>query len=239
MRPRQRGSDQARRRRPSGLPAPALEHLAGTFRDAPEPYGLVIERSYRLLDLLPTWMAADGHPIPAPLPGRVLTELFSLPPVPRIAEPAAVTDTNPMPGHSDDMVRAGQLLARAEQASARGPEVHNRIAYTLLRLRRWDQALGRYDQTLALAPDDLGAHLGKPCAPLALRRFAQTRDQAVQAIRLDFHRPLGHDYLGLALARLGDPKAALKALKIAATQALGSGALARIALVVRAAATAP
>ncbi len=289
-----------------------------------------------VLDLFPTWLAAAGQAVPAPLPGRILAELFTEPPTPErvenrppedaapiapgapiwtadalmghlLAGPLATEDRPPrtdprhlarqrqrldwhraqslldaglaqqalpiiedlqraFPEHPlaalqlaetriqlGDLVGARQaaaalldqapgalparlLMARLEreaghheaalaqltQAEAEGADsaqLHSQIAYTQLYLRRWAEAAASYTRALALSPDDLGAHLGRARALLALRRFAEAREHALAAVGVDFHRPLGHFYLGLALVRQGELEAGLKALQVAAAQA--------------------
>ncbi len=111
------------------------------------------------------------------------------------------------------------LLQRAEANGADSVVLHRQIAYTQLYLRRWRDAADRYDQALAQSPEDLGSHLGKTRALLALRRFAEALDSARRALGLDPDLALARFYLGIALVRLGRPEDGLAELKTAATLA--------------------
>jgi tetratricopeptide (TPR) repeat protein len=101
-------------------------------------------------------------------------------------------------------------LLKAEQSDPRLPDLHLRIGETYLRLRRTEDAERAFQQALEIDGDSPEAHLGLAMVRLRQRRNEEAAEQALLAVGLQHFLPLGHFYLGVALARIGHlPRATL------------------------------
>ncbi len=104
-------------------------------------------------------------------------------------------------------------LRRAEQAAPHLAELHCQLGIVYLRLRRWDDAERAFQQTLALAGDEVRAHYGLARTYLEQGRFPRAAEAALTAVTLRHHVPESHYVLGVALARLGRPGRAIQAFE--------------------------
>ncbi len=111
--------------------------------------------------------------------------------------------------------QALQWLARAQQARAGRPSLHNQVGETYLKMRRPAQAAQAFRQALAIDPLSTHAHLGLAKALHRLRRHEQAAQEALEAVRLMFHYPMAHFVLGRALLRLHRFEAAARSLTLA------------------------
>ena len=102
-----------------------------------------------------------------------------------------------------DMDAALGFLLKAESADPRLPDLHLRIGETYLRLKRIDDADRAFQRALEIDGDSPDAHLGLAVVRLRQRRNEESAEQALLAVGLQHYLPLGHFYLGVALARLG------------------------------------
>jgi predicted AlkP superfamily phosphohydrolase/phosphomutase/tetratricopeptide (TPR) repeat protein len=102
-----------------------------------------------------------------------------------------------------NMERALESLLRAEQADPRLPHLHLRIGETYLRQRKNAEAERAFEKALDIDGDSAEAHLGLAVVRLRQRRHEEAAEQALLAVGLQHFLPLGHFYLGVALARLG------------------------------------
>ncbi len=100
----------------------------------------------------------------------------------------------------DDETAMAHLL-RAEQASPRLPDLHLRIARVYRHMARWVDARRAYERALELDGDSATAYLGLAMVSLAERRNREAAEQALIAVGLEHHLPMGHYFLGVALAR--------------------------------------
>ena len=94
-------------------------------------------------------------------------------------------------------------LLQAEQADPRQPDLHLRIGETYLRLKRIADAERAFQKALEIDGDSPAAHLGLATVRLRQRRNEEAAEHALVAVGLQHFLPLGHFYLGVALARLG------------------------------------
>jgi tetratricopeptide (TPR) repeat protein len=94
-------------------------------------------------------------------------------------------------------------LLKAEQSDPRLPNLHLRIGETYMRQKRTDDADRAFQQALEIDGDSPEAHLGLAMVRLRQRRNEEAAEQALLAVGLQHFLPLGHFYLGVALARLG------------------------------------
>jgi tetratricopeptide (TPR) repeat protein len=104
-------------------------------------------------------------------------------------------------------------LLKAEQSDPRLPNLHLRIGETYLRQRRIDDADRAFHQALDIDGDSPEAHLGLAMVRLRQRRNDEAAEQALLAVGLQHFLPLGHFYLGVALARLGHRQRAMLAFE--------------------------
>ena len=112
-----------------------------------------------------------------------------------------------------DMEAALASLLKAEQSDPRLPNLHLRIGETYLRQKRTDDAGRAFQQALDIDGDSPEAHLGLAMVRLRQRRNEEAAEQALVAVGLQHFLPLGHFYLGVALARLGHRQRAMLAFE--------------------------
>lgn len=108
-----------------------------------------------------------------------------------------------------------QHLQRAEKADAERPGLFLQIGEAYLRLRHWTHAEHAYRKTLTLDPLNAHAHLGLARSLLPRRDSQQAAIEALETVRLVYHYPFAHYYLGLALLRLREFDRAEEALRVA------------------------
>jgi len=112
-----------------------------------------------------------------------------------------------------DMEAAIASLLKAEQSDPRLPNLHLRIGETYLRQKRTDDADRAFQQALDIDGDSPEAHLGLAMVRLRQRRNEEAAEQALLAVGLQHFLPMGHFYLGVALARLGHRQRAMLAFE--------------------------
>jgi len=120
-----------------------------------------------------------------------------------------------------DMDTALASLLRAEQSDPHLPNLHLRIGETYLRQQRIKDAERAFQRTLEIDGDRPEAHLGLAVVMLRQRRNAEAAEEALLAVGLQHFLPLGHFYLGVALARLGHRQRAMLAFETALTMLPG------------------
>jgi tetratricopeptide (TPR) repeat protein len=108
-------------------------------------------------------------------------------------------------------------LHQAEQAEPRLPALHQRIGETYMRQKRLDDAERAFLKALEIDGDSPEAHLGLARVRLCQRRNEEAAEEALLAVSLQHFLPMGHFYLGVALARLGHPHRAALAFETALT----------------------
>jgi predicted AlkP superfamily phosphohydrolase/phosphomutase/tetratricopeptide (TPR) repeat protein len=112
-----------------------------------------------------------------------------------------------------NMEAALTSLLKAEQSDPRLPNLHLRIGETYLRQKRTEDADRAFQQALDIDGDSPEAHLGLAMVHLRRRRNEEAAEQALLAVGLQHFLPLGHFYLGVALARLGHRQRAMLAFE--------------------------
>ena len=112
-----------------------------------------------------------------------------------------------------NMEAALASLLKAEQSDPRLPNLHLRIGETYLRQKRTDDAGRAFQQALEIDGDSPEAHLGLAMVCLRQRKNEEAAEQALLAVGLQHFLPLGHFYLGVALARLGHRQRAMLAFE--------------------------
>ena len=112
-----------------------------------------------------------------------------------------------------NMEEALASLLKAEQSDPRLPNLHLRIGETYLRQKRTDDSDRAFQQALEIDGDSPEAHLGLAMVRLRQRRNEEAAEQALLAVGLQHFLPLGHFYLGVALARLGHRQRAMLAFE--------------------------
>jgi tetratricopeptide (TPR) repeat protein len=112
-----------------------------------------------------------------------------------------------------NMEAALASLLKAEQSDPRLPNLHLRIGETYLRQKRTADADRAFLQALDIDGDSPEAHLGLAMVRLRQRQNEEAAEQALLAVGLQHFLPLGHFYLGVALARLGHRQRAMLAFE--------------------------
>lgn len=120
-----------------------------------------------------------------------------------------------------DMEEALACLLRAEKADPRLPSLHLRIGETYMRKERIEDAERAFHKALEIDGDSPEAHLGLAMVRLKQRRNAEGAEEALLAVGLQHFLPLGHFYLGVALARLGHRSRAMLAFETCLTMVPG------------------
>jgi predicted AlkP superfamily phosphohydrolase/phosphomutase/tetratricopeptide (TPR) repeat protein len=106
-----------------------------------------------------------------------------------------------------------KLLEQAEAIDSSSPALQNQIGLTRLRLREPALAEAAFRKAIELDPDDAQAYLGVAFCRLRARAYEEAADFALRGLGLRFDLALGHYYLGVALARLGDDDRAIQAFE--------------------------
>jgi tetratricopeptide (TPR) repeat protein len=112
-----------------------------------------------------------------------------------------------------NMQEALACLLRAEQADPGLPNLHLRIGETYLRQLQVAEAERAFQKALEIDGDNAEAHLGLAMVRLRQRNYAEAAEQALLAVSLQHFLPLGHFYLGVALARMGQRARAILAFE--------------------------
>ena len=112
-------------------------------------------------------------------------------------------------------------LLQAERFDPRLPDLHLRIGEVYLRQKRIGDAERAFERALEIDGDSAAAHLGLARVHLRKRRNEQAAEQALHAVGLQHFLPLGHFYLGAALARLGHRQRAALAFETSLTMLPG------------------
>jgi predicted AlkP superfamily phosphohydrolase/phosphomutase/tetratricopeptide (TPR) repeat protein len=120
-----------------------------------------------------------------------------------------------------DMDEALARLLRAERSDPRLPDLHLRIGDVYLRKKRIHDAQRAYQRALEIDGDSSGAYLGLAITHLRKRENEEAAERALQAVGLLHFLPLGHFYLGVALARLGHRQRAALAFETCLTMLPG------------------
>jgi predicted AlkP superfamily phosphohydrolase/phosphomutase/tetratricopeptide (TPR) repeat protein len=120
-----------------------------------------------------------------------------------------------------DLDAALSYLLKAEQADPHLPDLHLRIGETYLRQKRVPDAERAFQRALEIDGDRAEAHLGLAVACLRQRRNEDAAEHALLAVGLQHFLPLGHFYLGVALARLGHRERAALAFETSLTMLPG------------------
>jgi predicted AlkP superfamily phosphohydrolase/phosphomutase/tetratricopeptide (TPR) repeat protein len=174
-------------------------------------------------------LAENAQQAESPQPQVMETERTETPeaaaPETATPEPATSQDKQPSPRpwadllmgvihfEEGNMEAALASLLKAEQADPRLPNLHLRIGETYLRQKRTDDADRAFQQALDIDGDSPEAHLGLAMVRLRQRRNEEAAEQALLAVGLQHFLPLGHFYLGVALARLGHRQRAMLAFE--------------------------
>ena len=112
-----------------------------------------------------------------------------------------------------DYDRCLEHLASAEAMLPTRADVQVQLGRTLAMLRQWERAEASFQRATELNAEEPRGYLGLAHCHLHARRFEPAAEAALQALGLRFNLPLGHFYLGLALARLGEDARAIQALE--------------------------
>jgi predicted AlkP superfamily phosphohydrolase/phosphomutase/tetratricopeptide (TPR) repeat protein len=120
-----------------------------------------------------------------------------------------------------NMQEALACLLRAEQSDPLLPNLHLRIGETYLRQQQIKEAERAFRKALEIDGDNPEAHLGLAMILLRQRQYSDAAEEALLAVSLQHFLPLGHFYLGVALARLGHRQRALLAFETCLTMLPG------------------
>lgn len=106
-----------------------------------------------------------------------------------------------------------KLLEQAEAIDSTSSALQNQIGLTRLRLRQSALAEVAFRKAIDLDPDDAQAYLGVAFCRIRARAFEEAADFALRGLALRFDLAIGHYYLGVALARLGEEERAIQAFE--------------------------
>jgi predicted AlkP superfamily phosphohydrolase/phosphomutase/tetratricopeptide (TPR) repeat protein len=106
-----------------------------------------------------------------------------------------------------------KLLEQAEAVDSTSAALQNQIGLTRLRLREPALAEVAFRKAIDLDPDDAQAYLGVAFCRIRARAYEEAADFALRGLGLRFDLAIGHYYLGVALARLGEDDRAIQAFE--------------------------
>ena len=109
-------------------------------------------------------------------------------------------------------------LLNAARADTGQPGLYAQIGEVYLRQRRFFDANESFGKALELDPDHAPSHLGRCRSLLGLKSNFEAVDEALESIGLNYHSPVSHFLLAVALHRLGRFEEAIKALQVAVQQ---------------------
>ncbi len=106
-------------------------------------------------------------------------------------------------------------LQQAEKANPAMPDLHVRIGFTWLKLRKWKRAERAFGRALEIDPHSPLAYQGLALVYLRQRRWQQAADHALKSVGYQHDLPLSHFWLGVALTRLELKDRAIQAFETA------------------------
>jgi predicted AlkP superfamily phosphohydrolase/phosphomutase/tetratricopeptide (TPR) repeat protein len=106
-----------------------------------------------------------------------------------------------------------KLLEQAEAIDSSSAALQDQLGLTRLRLREPALAEVAFRKAIDFDPDDAHGYLGIAFCRIRARAYEEAADFALRGLALRFDLPLGHYYLGVALARLGDDERAIQAFE--------------------------
>ena len=106
-------------------------------------------------------------------------------------------------------------LERVTEAHLVRPGLFLQTADLYLRLGRWRDARQVYEKALSIDPDNAQAHIGLCRMALRRRKFSIAAQSALDALQRNYHDPLGHFLLGVALAGMREYKRSAEAFRAA------------------------
>ena len=109
-------------------------------------------------------------------------------------------------------------LLNAARTDTGQPGLYSQIGEVYLRQRRYFDANENFGKALELDPDHAPSHLGRCRSLLGLKSNFEAVDEALESIGLNYHSPVSHFLLAVALHRLGRFEEAIKALQVAVQQ---------------------
>ena len=113
-------------------------------------------------------------------------------------------------GNVDEALK---YLLKAEETGSHLPNLHCQIGNAYLKMERWQDAERAFRTALSIDGDNAHAYNGLAQALIATKRFEEGATQALRAVGLLHHLPLGHYHLGVSLAHLGWPERAVQAFE--------------------------
>jgi len=109
-------------------------------------------------------------------------------------------------------------LLIAAKADTGQPGLYAQIGEVYLRQRRYFDAGEYFVKALELDPDHAVSHLGRCRSLLGLKSNFEAVDEALASIGLNYHSPISHFLLAVALHRVGRLQEAVQALQVAVQQ---------------------
>lgn len=113
---------------------------------------------------------------------------------------------------------ATECINRAIKAKAGRPSLHILAGEVYLKTRDWEKAESSMKRALEIDPVNPHALLGLGRSQLGKRNNEEAAGTILEAIRLQFHFPAAHYFLGVALHRMNRLEKAIDALKVSITQ---------------------
>jgi tetratricopeptide (TPR) repeat protein len=109
-------------------------------------------------------------------------------------------------------------LLAATRSGEKFAELHVRVGWLLLRLKRSEEAVESFHRALEEAPGHPAAVMGLAIIDLEAGRFRQASEAALQALQRCYYWPFAHYVLGVAQVRMGQFRRAQVALEVAVSQ---------------------
>ncbi len=122
-----------------------------------------------------------------------------------------------------DYKKALNRLKNVEKSDTPGqtvsrPDLYNKLGDVYLKMKLWEEAQRSFKKALEIDPENPAAHTGLSRSLLSLKKNRSAAESALDSVGLQYHNPMGHYLLGVALHRTGRIYQAVDALNVAVSQ---------------------
>jgi predicted AlkP superfamily phosphohydrolase/phosphomutase/tetratricopeptide (TPR) repeat protein len=111
-----------------------------------------------------------------------------------------------------------EYFKRAHDHGPNMPQLHNRIGRIRLQQEKWPEAEVAFQQALNIDGDSSDAFRGLGIATYHQDRHEEAAEYLLRAVALQYHQPIAHCFLGLALMATGRLTDAIRALHVSLEQ---------------------
>jgi predicted AlkP superfamily phosphohydrolase/phosphomutase/tetratricopeptide (TPR) repeat protein len=114
--------------------------------------------------------------------------------------------------------KALEHFKRAQDHGPNMPQLHNRIGRIRLQQKNWPAAEEAFTTALGIDGDSADAFRGLGIAIYQQQRYEEAAESLLRAVALQYHQPVAHCFLGLALMASGRLTEAIRTLNVSIEQ---------------------